>query len=35
VQFYCEVGGGVEHLEGRKKTHKNDDDEIEEEERLR
>lgn len=35
VQFYCEVGGAVEHLEGRKKTNRNDDDEIEEEERLR
>ncbi|CAD8166538.1 unnamed protein product [Paramecium pentaurelia] len=35
VQFYCEVGGAVEHLEGRKKTNRNDEDEIEEEERLR
>ncbi|CAD8117267.1 unnamed protein product [Paramecium sonneborni] len=35
VQFYCEVGGAVEHLEGRKRTNRNDDDEIEEEERLR
>lgn len=35
VQFYCEVGGGVEHLEGRRKHNRNDEDEIEDEERSR
>lgn len=34
IQFYCEVGGGVEHLESRRKA-KNDDDEIEDEEKVR
>lgn len=35
VQVYCEVGGGVEHLEGRRRNTRNDEDEIEDEERQR
>lgn len=35
IQFYCEVGGGVEHLEGRKRNNRNDEDEIEDEEKQR
>ena len=34
VQFYCDVGQSVEHLENRRRN-RNDEDEIEEEERMR
>ena len=34
IQFFCDVGQTVEHLEN-KRRNRNDEDEIEEEERLR
>lgn len=35
IQFYCELDGGVEHLEGRRRSNRNEIEEMEDEERLR